>query len=281
MAAAEERLKVPTQVDASTADRTILVPGVVIGLPLAGSGPAIDIPDVVSGRPLVPGDAGAEVVLLERNFAEYYDLPEAGTLSVAGGRPLAYAGTAAAPDYFIVMPEDGSGFMPQANFAALFTSLETAQALAGAPGQVNRLLIRLAAGADPERAAQAVSGALAARLPGIGATLVPRGEQRAYAMIYQDIENDQQTFSIFAMLIFVGAVAAAFNLTLRLVEAQRREIGIAMALGVSRRRIAVRPLLRGAPRSPSWGWLSGWGWAGSSPWPCGRCSRGFSPCRCG
>jgi len=246
VAAAEERLKVPTQVDASTADRTILVPGVVIGLSLAGAGPAVDILEVVSGRALGPGDAGAGVVLLERNFAEYYDLPAAGTLSVAGGRPLDYAGTASAPDYFVVIPEDGSGFMLQANFAALFTSLETAQALAGSPGQVNRLLVRLAIGADPERAEQAVAGALAARLPGVGVTVEPRDEQRAYAMIYQDIENDQQTFSIFAMLIFVGAVAAAFNLTTRLVEAQRREIGIAMALGVSRRRIALRPLLVGA-----------------------------------
>ena len=43
--------------------------------------------------------------------------------------------------------------------------------------------------------------------------------------------------------LLVGAVAAAFNLTARLVEAQRREIGIAMALGMPRRRIAIRPLL--------------------------------------
>ncbi|MBM3695038.1 MAG: FtsX-like permease family protein [Actinobacteria bacterium] len=246
VAGAEERLKVPTQVDAGTATQTILVPGVVIGLPLKGGGPQIDVLEVVSGRPLGAADSGAEVVLLERNFAEYYGLPPAGSLSVAGDRRLDYAGTAASPDYFIVMPEDGSGFMLQANFAVLFSSLETAQALAGAPGQVNRLVVRLAAGVEPETAEREVAAALAERLPGVGATLIPRDEQRAYAMIYQDIENDQQTFSIFAMLIFVGAVAAAFNLTTRLVEAQRREIGIAMALGVSRRRIAVRPLLVGA-----------------------------------
>ena len=219
------------------------MPGVVIGVP-RGRGRARDRPPAaVAGRALAAGDAGAPVVLLERNFAEVYELPASGVVSVAGGRELAYVGHASAPDYFVVMSEDGSGFQVQANFAALFTSLETAQGLAGAPGQVNRLLIRLADGADPVAAAQAVDAALADRLPEVGVTVVPREEHSGYAMIYQDIENDQQTFSIFAMLIFVGAVAAAFNLTARLVEAQRREIGIAMALGVPRRRIAIRPLL--------------------------------------
>ncbi|MBP1631946.1 MAG: hypothetical protein H6Q11_234, partial [Acidobacteria bacterium] len=243
VALAEERLRFPTQVDASTASQAILVPGVVIGVPLAAGGPEIDRLAAVAGRGLAGADAGAAVSLVERNFAEVYELPPSGVVAVAGGRELAYVGHASAPDYFVVMSEDGSGFQVQANFAALFTSLETAQGLAGAPGQVNRLLIRLAEGADPAAAQQAVEAALADALPDVGVTVVPGADHPGHAMIYQDIENDQQTFSIFAALIFVGAVAAAFNLTARLVEAQRREIGIAMALGVPRRRIAVRPLL--------------------------------------
>lgn len=246
LAAAEERLEVSTQVDASSSGRTILVPGVVIGVPLGEGEPAIDRLDVVAGRALTAEDRSAPVVLLERNFAEYYDLPAEGSLWIAGGRPLEWVGLTSSPEYFIVIPEDGSGFFLQANFAAVFTSLETAQQLAEAPGEVNRALIRLAVGVDPGRAERAVEQALAAGLPDVGATVLSREEQAAYSMIYQDIENDQQTFSIFALLIFVGAVAAAFNLTTRLVEAQRREIGIAMALGVPRRRIAVRPLLVGA-----------------------------------
>ena len=108
---------------------------------------------------LSPGRTRATpVVLLERNFAEYYDLAAAGSLSIAGGRELAYVGRAASPEYFVVMPEDGSGFFLQANFAALFTSLETAQDLGGVPGGVNRLLVRLTEGADPGQAERAVAG---------------------------------------------------------------------------------------------------------------------------
>ena len=60
------------------------------------------------------------------------------------------------------------------------------------------------------------------------------------------MENEQEFLNIFALLIFIGAVMGAFNLITRLSEAQRREIGISMALGVPPSRIAIRPLLVGA-----------------------------------
>jgi putative ABC transport system permease protein len=48
---------------------------------------------------------------------------------------------------------------------------------------------------------------------------------------------------IFAFLLLGAATFAAFNLISRTVEAQRREIGIGMALGVSPRALARRPFL--------------------------------------
>jgi putative ABC transport system permease protein len=64
--------------------------------------------------------------------------------------------------------------------------------------------------------------------------------------MYGDLDSDQGTFNLLAALMFIAAVFAAFNLTSRIVEAQRREIGIGMALGATRRTIALRPLLVGA-----------------------------------
>jgi putative ABC transport system permease protein len=57
------------------------------------------------------------------------------------------------------------------------------------------------------------------------------------------VENDQKMFNALAFLLFAGAVVAAYIMIHRFVQQQRREIGIAMALGVPRRRIALRPLL--------------------------------------
>ncbi len=51
---------------------------------------------------------------------------------------------------------------------------------------------------------------------------------------------------IFAFLLLGAATFAAFNLISRTIEAQRREIGIGMALGVPPRALARRPLLLGA-----------------------------------
>lgn len=243
--AAEERLVVSTQVDASTPDESILVPGRILGMDLRDGGPHVSAVavDEGDGRLLSAPDAGRPVVLLERNFADFYDLDPERSIRVAGSREVQTVGIALAPEYFFVMTEEG-GFFAQANFAALFTSLETAQDLAGRPGRVNDLVLRLVPGTDHAAAADAVEQAFAEA--GIGSTVMQTEDEDAYRVLYDDIEGDQRFWNIIAGLILAGAAFGAFNLANRMVEAQRREIGIGMALGWTRGRLAARPLLVGA-----------------------------------
>lgn len=246
VAAAEERLVVPTQVDASEGDETILVPGRIVGFdPSARSARVNDLFVAPGdGRSLSEADAGRSVVVLERNFASFYDLPPDGTLRVAGGREVGYVGLGLAPEYFFVITEEG-GFFAQANFAALFTSLATAQDLSGRPGKVNDLVLRLRPGVNREAAAADVERAFASSGLAIGATVMTTEDEDAYRVLYDDIEGDQRFWNVFAALVLAGAAFGAFNLVGRMVEAQRREIGIGMALGITPRRLAVRPLLFG------------------------------------
>ncbi|HWO73926.1 MAG TPA: ABC transporter permease, partial [Dehalococcoidia bacterium] len=65
IAAAEERLLVEVQVDASTPETAILVPGLLYGTGAATGGPAVDAFHIAQGRPLGPDDADADTVLLE------------------------------------------------------------------------------------------------------------------------------------------------------------------------------------------------------------------------
>jgi putative ABC transport system permease protein len=80
----------------------------------------------------------------------------------------------------------------------------------------------------------------------VSATVRDRDDVDAYQLLYDDIENDEQIWTMISVLVLFAAALAAFNLVSRIVEAQRREIGIGMALGLSRARLAVRPLLVGA-----------------------------------
>ncbi len=249
LTAVEPRLILPTLVDASieaSADRggdrrTIMVPGQLIGAGVPGEGGHVNDVYISAGRAIEASEAGQLVAVLEYKFARYYELPPQGEIRVSGDKRLRYVGTGLSPEYFFIMPEEG-GMMAEANFAALFVPLETAQALAGQPGLVNDLLIRLAPGADQETV-QAELTAAVENVADVGLSFMLPDDDRVYRMMYEDIDSDELFWRWMAYLFLAGAVFGAFNLAARLVEAQRREIGIQMALGVDPGRIAIRPLL--------------------------------------
>lgn len=244
VADAEERLRVPNQVATSTADGDIVVRGEVIGVSVAEGGPNINAIHPKAGRSLNEGDRGQPTSLIERNFAVHYDLPAEGTVTLSGGSQLEYVGHASTPEYFMVISE-GGGILAQAGYAAVFTSLETAGDIAGLPGSVNELVITLEPDADRDAVATELAAAFDSEMPDVGVIVTTKNDDPVYTVMYEDIEGDQRFFNIVAILILAGSAAAAVNLTARMVDQTRREIGISMALGVKRRWIALRPMLIG------------------------------------
>lgn len=239
----EERLIGSTQVDASGNGQTILVPGQIVGVDVTGP-QAVDALYVANGRALEAADDGKPVALLEQQFADNYDLPDTGSIEISGGARVEYVGTGTSPQHFVVTGETG-GLFAQGSLAVIFVPIGTAQALLDQPRAVNDLVVRLDEGSDAEQIEQELLDAVARELPETGATATLRADEPAHRMLYEDIENDQQFWNIVAGLVLAGATFAAFNLTTRMVEAQRREIGIGMALGVTPRQLARRPLLVG------------------------------------
>jgi putative ABC transport system permease protein len=144
----------------------------------------------------------------------------------------------------VTRPAGGDFGGAEASFAVLFTSLGTAQRLAGGSPHVNDAVLTLEAGADQALVRRQLESALSHAIPGAEVTAL--ANEPAHRILYKDAEGDQRLFEIFAYLILAGAAFAAFNLASRIVEAQRREIGVGMALGVPRRELAIRPLLLGA-----------------------------------
>ncbi|MXY20450.1 MAG: FtsX-like permease family protein [Dehalococcoidia bacterium] len=238
VADAEERLILPTQVSVETEEETVIVPGRLIGVDVSGDGPHVNMLHPKLGRSLQPQDTGQDIIVLEHNFAKYYKLPESGSATLSGDVAVQYAGQVLAPEYFFVITPEG-GLLAQANFAAAFTSLETAQRITAKDGKVNDLLLTLAPGADEDILFDTLSAAFSP----VGGTVSRRLDDPSIRAMIEDVEGDKQFTTVLAIAVFGGAVFAAFNLTSRIMDSQRREMGIAMALGILPVRVALRPLL--------------------------------------
>jgi putative ABC transport system permease protein len=234
IAATEEALAVPTQVDASQGDEAILVPGELVS---ASPDAAVDRLHLTSGRFPEPG---TDEVVLETKFVKNRNLPETGTIRISGDRELRYVGTGYTPQHFYVLG-DGTSVAGAYGFAIVYAPLADVQALTGKVGRVNGADLRLRPGADVDAVADQLTDALAA----VGATIETRADDTGRRAIYADARNDEKMWTALSLLILLGASFAAFNLINRMVEAERHEIGVAMALGTPVRRLSIRPLLVG------------------------------------
>jgi putative ABC transport system permease protein len=244
VSAARERLVGPTQI---AGPGGLLVTGELVGTDTR-PGPAVDGVWITAGRPLTAADDGRPQVVAEAVFAGKNNLPLPAELVVSGGTPLTVVGRGQSPEYFLVTGGQGGGtpFLSQKSYGVLFASLHTVQAVTGAAGQVNDLVLTLRPGADRDAVAGELRRALDTARPPVAATVSARDDIDAYRILYQDIDGDAQLWRVVALLVLLGGALAALNLTTRIVEAQRREIGIGMALGVPSRLLAIRPLLFGA-----------------------------------
>lgn len=241
--AAQERLVAPTQIDAAPGGRDAFTPGRIIGLPL-DTGAKVDLVRATRGRTLRPSDSGRAVAVVDRSYAEHHGLPAAGPLLLPGGETVRTVGQGQSPQYFLITSD--AGFGGESTLGVLYMPLRSAQRVSGRPGQVNELVVRLAPGTDPAVARREMQRVFSAAFPGTGATLTLGTEEPARRILFRDARNDQRMMTFFGILVLVGACVAAFNLVSRAVEAERREIGIGMALGAPPRLLALRPLLLGA-----------------------------------
>ncbi|NDJ86368.1 MAG: FtsX-like permease family protein [Chloroflexi bacterium] len=244
---AEPRLVAATLVDASTDKEDILVSGRVVGVDVTEGGPYVDEIHIEAGdgRSFTSEDAGQRVVVVEKKFADYYDLQPGDSIRVSGDVSLDYVGTGTFAEYFQIIPEDGT-FSGEASLAILFMPLDTLQDLTGHTGLVNDVVITVQDGASRAAVATAVEETLAATFPEVGFEVTMPEDDPVHHILYSDARNDQDTWNLIGALFLIGASFGAFNLAGRMVESQRRQIGIGMALGVPRGWLAFRPLLVGA-----------------------------------
>lgn len=259
LTAVEARLVTDLPVRAGSAG-TIPAAGVIVGVDLA-KGVHVDQWKVTAGHTIGPADAAGTNVLLDEHFAAQHDLPAEGELWIGGVR-VHYVGTMLSPEYLNTTSTLGGFIQGAATRAVIIAPLSLVQRLAGKPGQVNDVVALVHHGLSVEHAAAQLRQRLAHSSLPLSMTVTVRRDSLLTQSLFDEITSEQKVFNVFALLILLGAGFAAFNLTRRFVEAQRRDLGIAMSLGVPRSRIAIRPLalaLEVAVAGVLLGVVAGWG----------------------
>lgn len=240
--AAMERLVVDSQVDTGgeTDIESVLVPARLVGM-VFGSDQPVD--DVWVRDGAMPVNGVDELVgVLEAKFADDRGLPARGSVTVAGGHSVTYTGVGISPEDFFYEGPEGTIFA-EGELAILYLPLIATQQIAGRDGMVNDLVLTLIDGTDSDSIEAELRAAMSDL--GVSATVSNRDDSDAVRVLYEDIDNDQLFWNALSALVLGAAALAAFNLVSRIVEAQRREIGIGMAMGVPRGQLAIRPLLVG------------------------------------
>ena len=230
--AARERLIVDSQIDASAPGRPVLTAARLVGMDM-------DARPVVTAAPeCATADAAARrrvpQAVLEGVFAEHCGpaRPRAGD---PRRRRAGAATRASAPSPRTSSYEGPEGSVLGTGELAPRSTCRSPprRRSPDRPGQVNDVVLRLDGGRRSRPSSEAAADRGPRRARDRGDRLRPRTEAYAVRVLYEDIENDQLFWNVLAGLVLAAAALAAFNLISRIVEAQRREIGIGMALGVA------------------------------------------------
>ncbi|MBI5931099.1 MAG: ABC transporter permease [Chloroflexi bacterium] len=245
VAMVETRLLVPTLIDASKGGETILYPGRLVGLDLSNGGPHINKLNITEGARLSEADINSNRVVIDHLFTSYRKLSPGDTVKIAGDFELDFVGRGQTPENLMIMPGTG-GFMENENtFAIMYMSRASVQRLSGRAGLVNDVVFLFNKNTDPDAVIAEINKVMAANFADTGFNLTKKTDDKVYNAMYTDARGDQRFWNIIAGLFLFGAAMATFNLAGRIVESQRRQIGIGMALGVKRPLLALRPILLG------------------------------------
>ena len=241
----ETRLLIPTLIDASKDGETILYPGRLIGQDVADGGPHINKLNVTEGEGFSEADSGSNRVVIDHLFTSYRKLSPGDSVEIAGDINLDFVGRGQTPENLMIIAGTG-GFMENENtFAVMYMTLESVQQISGREGLVNEVLFLLAEGADPDIVSREIGAVMGANFSDTGFNFTRKADDPVYKAMYADAKGDQRFWNIIGGLFLFGAAMATFNLAGRIVESQRRQIGIGMALGVKRHMLAFRPILLG------------------------------------
>lgn len=201
---------------------------------------------ILGGEPFSEISQYRNVCLVETHLSTYWDLKQHEFIAVGDDDvPFEILGTLGTPEYLINMGSYADIMPSPRRFGVIYLPLSTAQQLLNVPGRVNEISVLL----ETElfaRQREAIADDLKTFLEETHdlklSDPIDRDKQAAYYVLKLDIEEAREFGYVLPAIILVMAMGGLYVLLGRMVVAERKDIGVAQALGYSRRTIIIQYL---------------------------------------
>ena len=201
---------------------------------------------ILKGSPFTEVSRYRNVCLVETHLAEYWKLEPQEFIAIGDNNiPFEILGSLGSPEYLINMGSYDDIMPSPRRFGVVFLPLKTAQDLLGVSEKVNEISVLLEEGLSKGKR-EAIADDLKLFLEDVYdlklSNPIDIDNQPAYWVLRLDIEEARE-FGLFLPLIILGmAIGGLYVLLGRMVVAERKDIGVAQALGYSRRTIILQYL---------------------------------------
>jgi len=233
----ESRLQISSRMDYTKEGKSFEVTVFLYGIDPARR-PGIDTPELIGTDSSYFDGSGGGSALVEKSFAERAAIGTGDTVAIHGGTgnvELKVTGVVLAPEY-LFEPINPSSLMPYpGSLAVVYVPIDWLRTAFGMPdGTVNEFMFMFENGPDGAGVRKAIDDRLSRD---VIIYSIPKDDVYSYALIKEDLSSGEEFVGLFALLFLAVAFFIVYISFVRIVEEQRREIGVLMALGYPRGRI--------------------------------------------
>ncbi|MHA1975269.1 MAG: ABC transporter permease [Candidatus Hodarchaeales archaeon] len=210
-----------------------------------------DQPDVngyriLSGVPFSELSRYQNVTLVDAHLAKYWKLEPQEFIAIGDTRiPFEVVGVIGSPEYLINQGSFADIMPSPRRFGVVFLPLRAAQNLLGVPGKVNEISVLLEDGLSKNRREEIADDLKLFLETNYNLKLsapIDIDNQASYLLMRLDIEEAREFGIVLPIIILGMAIGGLYVLFSRMVVAERKDIGVAQALGYDRRTIILQYL---------------------------------------
>ena len=206
----------------------------LIGLPADRRAQVNDI-HVSAGSYWGPDDS--EGLLASSQFADYFDLEPGDTLTFVtpeGEQQMTVRGTAVSPEYLLNAASQVDIVSSPRRFGVFFLPLHRLQHLFGMDGKFNEIAVRVVNVKERQADIDAVEALLQPHDTTHPVSTITQDDQSSAKALKMDLEESEGFATLLPILVLAVAALSIYITMSRMVQAQRQQIGLFMALGYSR-----------------------------------------------